>query len=56
MAEFLQQHAGMHFAIALVQLAVYDTPNAAQRLVVPSVSLRTTNIVRGIVQVLETGI
>jgi hypothetical protein len=56
MAEFLQQHAGMHFAIALVQLAVYETPNAAQRLIVPSVPLRTTNIVRGIVQVQETGI
>jgi hypothetical protein len=56
MAEFLQQHAGMHFAIALVRLAVYETPNAAQRLVVPSVPLRTTNIVRGIVQIQETGI
>jgi hypothetical protein len=56
MAEFLQQHAGMRFAIALVQLTVYETPNAAQRLVVPSVPLRTTNIVRGIVQIQETGV
>jgi hypothetical protein len=50
MAEFLQQHAGMQFALALVQLAVYDVPGSSQRLVVPSIPLRTTNIVRGIVQ------
>jgi hypothetical protein len=51
MTEFLQQHAGMHFALALVQLAVHEVPGTSQRLVVPSIPLRTTNIVRGIVQI-----
>ena len=51
MTEFLQQHAGIHFALAVVQLAVYDVPGSHQRLVVPSIPLRTTNIVRGIVEV-----
>lgn len=52
MAEYLQQHAGLHFALALVQLAVYDIPgNKQQVLVVPSIPMRTENIIRGIVQV-----
>ncbi len=49
MAEFLQQHAGAHFALAMVNLEVYEVPATNQRLLVPSVPLRTTNIVRGIV-------
>ncbi len=51
MAEFLQQHAGAHFALAVVTLAIYELPSKGQRLLVPSVSLQTTNIVRGIVRV-----
>lgn len=49
LAEFLQQHAGLHFALVLIRLAVHDLPGHGT-IVVPSVPLRTTNIVRGIVQ------
>lgn len=49
LAEFLQQHAGLHFVLILIQLAVYDLPGHGT-IVVPSIPLRTTNIVRGIVQ------
>jgi hypothetical protein len=56
MAEFLQQHAGAHFALAMVGLAVYEVPSTGQRLVVPSVPLRTTNIVRGIVRIDGSGV
>lgn len=51
LTEFLQQHAGLHFALVLVQLAFHDLPGTEQFIVVPSIPLRTTNIVRGIVQV-----
>lgn len=50
LAEFLQQHAGLHFVLILIQLSVYDLPGHGA-VVVPSIPLRTTNIVRGIVQV-----
>jgi hypothetical protein len=50
LAEFLQQHAGLHFVLLLIQLTVHDFPGQGT-LVVPSIPLRTTNIVRGIVQV-----
>lgn len=56
MTEFLQQHAGMHFALGIVQLAIYEVPNTDQRMIVPSIRVRTTNIVRGIVEMGETGI
>jgi len=49
LAEFLQQHAGLHFALILIQLGVHDLPGHGV-IVVPSIPLRTTNIVRGIVQ------
>ncbi|MBB6411871.1 hypothetical protein [Mesorhizobium sangaii] len=51
LTEFLQQHAGLHFALVLVQLSIHDLPGTDQRIVVPSIPLRTTNIVRGIVQI-----
>jgi hypothetical protein len=51
LTEFLQQHAGLHFGLVLVQLAVHDLPGTDQRIVIPSIPMRTTNIVRGIVQV-----
>jgi hypothetical protein len=50
LTEFLQQHAGLHFALATVQLAIYDLPFTKGHIVVPSIPLRTTNITRGIVQ------
>lgn len=48
MTDYLQQHVGIHFTLALVQLAVYSLANG-DRLIVPSVPLRTTNVTRGIV-------
>jgi hypothetical protein len=51
LTEFLQQHAGLHFALVLVQLSFHDLPGTDQFVVVPSVPMRTTNIVRGIVQI-----
>jgi len=48
MAEFLQQHAGFHFTLAFVELALFETP-ARQYIVQPRVLARTTNIDRGIV-------
>jgi hypothetical protein len=48
MAEFLQQHAGFHFTLAFVELALFETP-AKQYIVQPRVLARTTNIDRGIV-------
>jgi hypothetical protein len=56
MGEFLQQHAGIHFALAFVQLAVHELPGTSRRLVTPLVALRTTNIVRGIVHVDQIGV
>lgn len=47
---YLQQHAGIHFTLALVQLAVYDA-GGGDLVVVPSVPLRSVNVVRGIVDV-----
>lgn len=49
LTEFLQQHAGLHFALVLVQLSFHELPGTDQFIVVPSIPLRTTNIVRGIV-------
>jgi hypothetical protein len=47
-ADYLQQHAGLHFTLALVELAIFDLPGHG-RVVVPSIPLQTTNVVRGIV-------
>jgi len=53
MTEFMQQHAGLHFALSLVQLAVYKLPGEDPNrvLVVPSIPMRTVNITRGVVQI-----
>jgi hypothetical protein len=53
MSDFLQQHAGIHFALALIQLAVHELAGEGRRIIVPSIPMRTVNIVRGIVQVLD---
>jgi hypothetical protein len=56
-AEFLQQHAGMHFTLALVVLAVFELPGEiGGYLVQPRVPARTENIVRGIVTIEDGGI
>jgi hypothetical protein len=50
LAELLQSHAGQRFTFALVELGVYETPNAAVRVVVPSVLAKTVLIERGVVR------
>lgn len=52
MAGFLQQHAGFHFTLAFVELALFETSNK-QYVVQPRVLARTTNIDRGIVTIVE---
>jgi hypothetical protein len=52
LTEYLQQHAGIHFTLALVQLSIYDDADGSV-LIVPSIPLRTVNIVRGIVEVID---
>jgi hypothetical protein len=53
---FLQQHAGLHFGLALVQLAVHELPGTSQRIVVPSIPLQTNTVVRGIVEWVDPGL
>jgi hypothetical protein len=48
-ASYLQQHAGMHFTLALVELAIFALPEDGRFLVQPRIPTRTTNIDRGIV-------
>jgi hypothetical protein len=49
---FLQQHAGMHFTLGLVELAVFELPTEmGGYLVQPRILARTKNIDRGIVSV-----
>jgi|ERR1017187_473866 hypothetical protein len=47
MAEFLQQHAGFHFTLAFVEIALFET--RAGYIAQPRVLARTTMIPRGIV-------
>jgi hypothetical protein len=53
MTEFLQQHAGAHFVLAMISLEIYESQETGYRLVVPSVPVQTKNIVRGIVHIEE---
>lgn len=46
--EYLQVHAGLHFALGLVELPIYTMPNG-DRLVVPRVLARTTIVTRNVV-------
>ena len=48
MTEYLQQHAGFHFTLAVVELALFETP-AEGYIVQPRLLVRTTNIDRGVV-------
>ena len=48
MTEYLQQHAGLHQSLALVELALFEVPTGGH-LAQPRVLARTTNIDRGIV-------
>lgn len=49
-ADFLQQHAGMHFTLALVEIAIFKFSDAGY-LVQPRVLARTQMVSRGIVQI-----
>src|SRR5690349_12534325 len=40
-AEYLQEHAGLHFSLGLVELPIYIMPNGGGRLVAPRVLART---------------
>lgn len=51
LAEMLQSHAGARFTFALVELAIYETPGAVARLVVPSVLAQTQLIERGVIRI-----
>jgi len=51
MAEFLQQHAGFHFTLAFVEIALFETRGGY--IAQPRVLARTTNIDRGIVTLEE---
>jgi hypothetical protein len=49
-AEYLQEHAGLHFSLGLVELPVYALPNG-DRLIAPRVLARTKLITRNVVKV-----
>jgi hypothetical protein len=51
LAELLQTHAGHRFTFALIELAVYEAPQAGVRIVTPSVLAQTALIERGVVQI-----
>ena len=48
MTEFLQQYAGFHFTLAIVELALFEVPTGGY-IAQPRVPARTTNIDRGVV-------
>jgi hypothetical protein len=51
-AAFLQQHAGMHFTLGLVELAIFELPSEmGGYLVQPRILVQTKNIDRGIVTI-----
>ncbi len=54
MTEFLQQYAGLHFTLAIVELALFEVPTGGY-VVQPRVLAKTINIDRGIVTVDEKG-
>jgi hypothetical protein len=54
MADFLQQHAGLHFTLALVEMDIFEMPKASGGYFIqPRILTKTTNIERGIVRVEE---
>lgn len=54
MADFLQQHAGFHFTLGFVELALFEI-SQNKFIVQPRIIARTTNIHRGIVTLEEGG-
>ena len=51
LVDHLQAHAGLHFALSLVELALFRLPGDGGVLVQPRVIARTVNIERGIVRI-----
>ena len=51
LSDFMQAHAGLHFTLALLELALYRVPSTQDLLVQPRVQARTVMIERGIVRV-----
>lgn len=51
-ADYLQEHAGLHFSLGLVELAIFDMPDGA-RLVTPRVLAHTHTITRTVVALPE---
>ncbi|MCJ2094669.1 hypothetical protein MKK67_19530 [Methylobacterium sp. J-072] len=51
-AEYLQDHAGLHFTMGLVELPFYVLPSG-DRIVVPRVLARTVNVIRTVIDVPE---
>lgn len=52
MTEFLQKHAGLHFRLCLIELALFELPDPAQGVIAQSRLLGgTSNIERGIVEI-----
>ncbi|XIA66042.1 hypothetical protein ACFIOY_08075 [Bradyrhizobium sp. TZ2] len=56
LAELLQSHAGQRFTFALVELGVFESPQKAVRLVIPSVLAKTVLIERGVVRLQDGAI
>ncbi len=54
LAEHLQQHAGFHFTLGLVEMPVFELPDGGY-LLQPRVLARTVNIERGIVRIEDGG-
>ena len=52
LAGFLQLHAGFHFTLGIIEMPVFSLPNEGY-VVNPRVLVRTVNIERGIVRVIE---
>lgn len=48
--EYLQQHAGLHFSLGLIELPIYIMPNG-DRLVVPRILAKTATLARQVVAV-----
>lgn len=50
LADFLQMHAGFHFTLGLVEMAVFQLPTESKFLVQPRILARTLNIERAVVR------
>ncbi|WP_428483328.1 hypothetical protein [Rhodopila sp.] len=56
LVNLLQSHAGHRFTFALVELAIYETPEQGVRLVVPSILAQTALIERGVIRIEGDGL